>query len=431
MQWNINRPWASLDEWQKKYIFETGPDENCFLLCGRQVGKTTAMSIKAVELCLNKFQKGENVLICSITEKQGYHLLAKCLAYAEERYKGKVKRGKDRPTMHRINFTNGTSILSFASGETGEGLRGFTIKKLLIDEGSRMSEEFFIAVNPMLSVIKGSMDIASTPCGKQGYFYECSKDDNFTKFYVSAEDCPRHSQNFLEQQKKRLSKLAYAQEYLAIFTDELKRIFPEELLKRVCIGKREKIISKQDKYYIGVDVAGMGEDECTYEIIKKTKSKLLFQVENIIEKRNYTTDTSRKIINLNRAYNFNKIGIDDGGVGFGVFSELINDNRTKRKTIALNNASRVADQKEEKNTKLLKEEMYFNLLRLMEQEKIILLDDDELIASLSSMQYELVSKKAEKTKLRIFGSYSHIAEGIVRAAWLASNSKDLNIYFYS
>ena len=81
---DINRPWLSLDQWQKDYCFSSETDRNCFLLCGRQVGKTTAMSIRAVELCVNHYKKGEFVLINSITEKQAYHMLAKAQAYAEE-----------------------------------------------------------------------------------------------------------------------------------------------------------------------------------------------------------------------------------------------------------------------------------------------------------------------------------------------------------
>ena len=55
--YDINRPWLTLDSWQKEYIY-TDKNANCFLLCGRQVGKTTAMSIKAVELCIKHFKKG-------------------------------------------------------------------------------------------------------------------------------------------------------------------------------------------------------------------------------------------------------------------------------------------------------------------------------------------------------------------------------------
>ena len=137
---DINRPWLTLDGWQNEYIFNTMPNQDCFLLCGRQVGKTTAMSIKAVELCINSFKAGEFILICSITEKQAYHMLTKALVYAEAKYSKMIKTGRDKPTMHKILFKNGTGILCFASGERGEGLRGYTIKKLMIDDGSRMSD---------------------------------------------------------------------------------------------------------------------------------------------------------------------------------------------------------------------------------------------------------------------------------------------------
>lgn len=432
MSFDINRPWLSLDKWQSEYIFGTHPEEDCFLLCGRQVGKTTAMSIKAVELCINSFKKGEYILICSITEKQAYHMLAKALTYAQEKYIKHIKKGKDRPTMHKINFKNGTGILCFAAGETGEGLRGYTIKKLMIDEGSRMSDEFFIAVSPMLSVVKGSMDIASTPCGKVGFFYKCSLDERYKKFYVSAEDCPRHEKSFLDNEKERLSALAYAQEYLAVFTDELRRLFTDELIKEICVLKRSEVLTfKSSKYYLGSDIAGLGEDECTFEVLERLPDKRIIQRENIIEKRNLTVDTARRIILLNQKYKFYKIGVDDGGVGFGVYSELMNNEETKRKTLALNNASRPLDKDGEKSKKLLKEEMYFNLLMLMETKKIKLLDDDEIKASLNSIQYEIVIREKEKTKTRIFGSYSHITEGLIRAAWLAEKDKSLNIFIRS
>ena len=51
MEYNLNRPWETLDEWQKEYISYEG---NCFLLTGRQCGKSTAMSIKAATIAATK-----------------------------------------------------------------------------------------------------------------------------------------------------------------------------------------------------------------------------------------------------------------------------------------------------------------------------------------------------------------------------------------
>jgi len=356
-------------------------------------------------------------------------MLAKALSYAEEQYPVSIDYSKEnRPTKHRLQFHNGTGIFCFAAGETGEGLRGYTIKKLMIDEGSRMSEEFFIAVQPMMSVVRGSMDIASTPFGKLNqdgspkFFYKCSLDNKFLKFYVNAEDCPRHTKEFLQDQKERMTKLAYAQEYQAVFTDELKRVFSDELIKECCILKRIDVLSRNSKFYLGVDIAGFGKDECTYEVIEKRENGDLIQRENIIEKRNLTTDTTRTILRLDRIYNFKKIGVDDGGIGFGVFSDLMTNDQTKRKTEALNNAARAINQDESRSKRLLKEDMYYNLQVLMESGKIKLLDDDEIKNSLASMQNE---------EERIFGGYSHISEGIIRAAWLAEKDKSLNIFAHT
>lgn len=427
MKYDINRPWLTLDPWQKEYI-NTDPNQDCFLLCGRQVGKTTAMSIKAVELCIKHFKKGEYVLINSITEKQAYHMLAKAQVYARQVYsKQIVSKGADKPTKHILNFKKGCGILCYAAGETGEGLRGFTIKKLMSDEDARMSEEYHIAVGPMLSVIGGSRDVASTPNGKKWkdgslkFFYKCSLDKKFKKFYVNAEDCPRHTKSFLEGEKERLSKLSYAQEYNAIFTDELRRLFSPESIEQCCTLKRDYIIHPNSKYYLGVDVAGFGEDECSYEVFEKTLGKQINQIENITENRNLTTDTTRKILALNESFPLKKIGVDDAGVGFGVWSELMVNDKTKRKTEALNNASRETNRDGTKHKRILKEEMYINLQVLMENDKIKLLDDDEVKASLASIQHD---------EGKIFGSYSHITEGIIRAVWLAEKDIALNIYIY-
>jgi len=427
-EFNINRPWLTLDPWQKEYVFDPNPNQNNFLLCARQCGKTTAMSMRAVELCVHYFQKGEFVLINSITEKQAYHLLAKARAYAEEKYLSKIDyEDENKPTMHRLIFKNGAGILCFAAGETGEGLRGYTIKKLMPDEGSRMSEEYFIAVLPMISVTGGSIDIASTPFGKKNkdgsdkFFYKCSLDDSFKKYYVSAENCPRHRKEFLKERKEKMSKLSYAQEFEAVFTDELLRVFSEELIKKCCVLSPRKLGEiYESPLYLGIDVAGLGQDLTAISLFNK-----LDQFSNETISKALTTEVSAKIldINLRLGDKLRKIGIDDGGIGYGVWSELRTNSATRRKVEALNNASRPIDKDGEKSKKLLKEEMYINLLILMEQGKVRLLNDEEVKASLASMQFDEEQK--------VFGSNSHIAESIIRAVWLASESKGLNNFIMS
>jgi hypothetical protein len=434
MEYDLNRPWLTLDPWQKEYI-ETPPETDCFMLVPRQIGgKTTAMSIKAVEMCVHNFKEGEVVLINCLTERQAMLMLKKAQIYAEAIYPKTICKDKDnKPTMHRLLFKDGKlnkGIYCYAAGEAGDSTRGYTIKKLMVDEGSRMKEDYFVSALPTLSLTKGSMDIASTPFGKKDkdghekFFYKCYKDDTFKKFIVNMEDCPRRDMEMIEKMRKRLSKLQFAQEFLNCFTDELKRIFSEEWIKQVCILKQSEVILNQSaKKYLGVDVAGFGLDDCAYEGFQKITKENIEQIDHVIEKRNYTTDTSKRVLAMNEIRNYFKIGIDDGGIGFGVYSELMNNSKTKRKTEPLNNASRVLGfGDDEKPKKLLKDEMYINLLVLGENKFIKLFDNEEIKLSLESMQYDEEGK--------IFGSYSHITEGIIRSAWLASKDKDLNIFVH-
>ena len=123
------------------------------------------------------------------------------------------------------------------------------------------------------------------------------------------------------------------------------------------------------------------------------------------------TDTARLIIHKDKLINHKKIYIDDGGLGVGVFDMLLEDQQTKRKVVSINNKSRSIDNEDGKK-RLLKDDLYNNLLSLMENGKIQLWDDPRVKQSLRSIQYEII-----EGKLKIYGNYSHIVEALIRAAW--------------
>lgn len=447
MNYDITQPWLTLDKWQKEYI-HSPPEQDCFLLTGRQSGKTAAMAIKCVEMCVHHFKKEQNTLICSITEKQAYRMLAKALIYARIKYPNLIiEKGKDKVTKHKLLFgekvmkgkkaiwKNVRGIYSYAAGESGEGLRGDTIKKLMIDEGSRMSEEFFISTTPMLSVAKGSMDIASTPFGtrhkdgEEKFFYKCSKDKNYKRFYISSEDCPRHTKEFLAREKERMTKLQYAQEYLAQFLDQLQQFFnPDDVADR-CIGKRPKEIITAGSNYLGCDVARKGIDKFTYEIFNRTgtiNNYRLRQTEHIATTNIPIPESTRRIISLNTNHNFKKEYIDSGGMGITVCDLLRECPVNKNKVVEINNSSRRYQEDGGEKTKgILKQDLYENLRTLMEQKKIILLDDDEIKAALNGIQYEYSSNG----RLLIWGYDDHAVEGLTRGAWCVKD-KTLFPYIY-
>jgi hypothetical protein len=90
------------------------------------------------------------------------------------------------------------------------------------------------------------------------------------------------------------------------------------------------------------------------------------------------------------------------------------ENSTRRKVIALNNAARPLDFKDEKRKKILGEDMIFNLLNLMEKGKIELLQDPEIRESLKSYKFEY---HKDTKRLIISSNYNHPVQSIMRAAW--------------
>ncbi|KKM05885.1 hypothetical protein LCGC14_1749600 [marine sediment metagenome] len=425
MKYNIFEPWKTLDPWQEKYINTEG---NCFLICGRQSGKTAAASIKFGKIAAENPK--EIIMMIAFTEKQAYALFFKTLMYLRAIYPQMVverdikKKGLTKPTKHTINLKNGSVIMCYAAGLEGEGLRTYTLTRLVIDEAAPMSREVFIATMPMLSVTGGTMDL-STPRGKAGFFYECSKREDFTHFYISAEDCPRHSKEFLEAQKTMMSTLEYAQEYLAKFLDDLKRVFSNEWIKKVCLLNEPEIIRPDAIYYMGNDLARMGEDTSTFEILKKTEH-MITHVYHETTKKTLTTETEQKIITLAKQWNFKGIGIDAGAgtLGVSILDHLLLEDSTKRSVVALNSRRRVLDRDGESKIKIFNEDMYNNLLALGQARKIQLLKNDEVVESLASVQYEYIIKQGQPTKLRFFSTphnTSDVVEGLMRAAWLAKD----------
>ena len=140
------------------------------------------------------------------------------------------------------------------------------------------------------------------------------------------------------------------------------------------------------------------------------------------------SQTTKHVLALEALYNFRRIYIDDGGIGVGVYDFLLEDQATKRKVIPINNAQRVLDSDAKRKKKLLKEDLYNNLLMLMEQGRIELLDDPEIFQSFKSVQYEYIEGKLGRGhEMRIYGNYTHCVEALIRAAWCMKD-KSLNSF---
>lgn len=432
-----------LDSWQEEVLNHNG---NILLCTGRQVGKTFIMSRKAAEYIIKN--PNSKIIVCSLTEDQAQLMIVMTLDYLERNYKIYLKKPYSKNiTKNKIQLTNGSSILARPVGNTGDAVRGFTGDVLILDEASRFNEFIFTASKPTLLTTGGQIWMCSTPFGKQGYFYECylNKNNRFKVIETNSWDVVNTRQisevwteskraeaiRFLNDEKADMSELQFAQEYLGKFIDELRQFFSDELIKKCCILKRiPKIINRN--YFLGCDIARMGEDATTFEVLCKINNEIIEQCENIVTRKRLTNETFDSIILLDKQWEFKQIGIDagSGSLGVGILDFLLREPSIKKKIIALNNRSRDLDRDGDKKSSLLKEDMYQIMHIMLERGILKLLDDEDLQLSLKSVQYEYLTTNNKKATVRIFGRDTHIAEGLIRAAWLA-NQKSLNLRIMS
>jgi phage terminase large subunit-like protein len=187
------------DPWQQDVLRTEA--KRLLLLCSRQSGKSTVTAALAFHTAL--YQAPALVLLLSPSLRQSQELFRKVLD---------VYRMIDEtiPTEQesalRLELTNGSRIVALPGLENT--IRGYSGAKLLvIDEASRVADNLYYSVRPMLAVSGGRMVCMSTPFGKRGFFHqEWSEGHGWEKVLITADQCPRISKEFLAEERRTLGE---------------------------------------------------------------------------------------------------------------------------------------------------------------------------------------------------------------------------------
>lgn len=123
-----------------------------------------------------------------------------------------------------IEFRNG-SVIQFRSGESGDSLRGYTVKRggiLAIDEGAFLSREVYEIVMPLVSKEGCTLVIASTPDSMDGMYYSLwSREDGVIRINWS---------DYIDQMYSK-EELDF---YRSVYSD---RRFRTEILGEFAVGE--------------------------------------------------------------------------------------------------------------------------------------------------------------------------------------------------
>ncbi len=431
-----------LDGWQKIVLNHNG---DLALRCSRQSGKSTAVALKARKLAYDF--PNSTILIMSSALRQSSLLYEKIRSILEldniDIVKAKIgdktftsvlkKNAAYReagifldkePTKSRIRLKNGSQILVEPCGETGAKIRGYTVDFLIVDEAQLIPSAVWVAVLPMLVTSKkmrgtGWVIILGTPKATHGYYYDCFGDKHYKHIHIPATKCKRMTKSFLAREKKRLTQLDYQREYLAEFVESIRQYFGSKLIDECGELSEEEAKKLRGKRFLGVDFARFGGDQNAYceAVIEKEKVSVVWSMS---EDGGNTTNTMGFIKNKDDTKNYNRIFIDSGGLG-GTILDVLQTTISKRRVVGLDNSQRrYQEEGEEKKAGILKEDLYMNVKILMEQHKIKMIKNPNLISGLKLVSFKY-SVETGKVRISGAGKNSHIVEAFVRACWGVKN----------
>jgi hypothetical protein len=213
------------DPWQERLLRSTSP--RVLLNCSRQSGKSTMSGIIALHRAL--YFPGSLVLCLAPSERQSKELFAK-VSDSYRRLRGTPAPASDRKLGMRL--PNGSRIEALPGSE--KTVRGFSGTSLLIvDEASRVEDELYYAITPMLAVSGGSLMMLTTPYGKRGVFHqEWTGGRGWERYEVPASRCPRISEEFIEEQRETLPPWVFRQEYECSFEETEDQVFSLDMIER-------------------------------------------------------------------------------------------------------------------------------------------------------------------------------------------------------
>ncbi|MCC6538581.1 MAG: hypothetical protein IT162_13580 [Bryobacterales bacterium] len=189
------------------------PSRRIAICCSRQWGKSTTAAIKALHHALTN--PNSLTLIASRTLKQSANLLEKIAAFVT-RTLGLPRRRVARQS-ESILLPNGAQII--ATSGASDSSRGLSaVSLLVIDEAAYTPDALYHAFRPMLATQpNAAVWLLSTPNGRRGFFYEAFTSDRWAGFSVPATECPRISQEFLDEERRLHGPAVFKREYLCDF----------------------------------------------------------------------------------------------------------------------------------------------------------------------------------------------------------------------
>ncbi len=207
------------------------------LNCSRQWGKSTITAAKAVHHAYT--ERASLTLVVTPSARQSGEFVRKAAGFA--RLLGMRVKG-DGDNEISLEFPNRSRIVGLPGNETTA--RGFSaVSLLLVDEASRVSDDLYKTIRPMLAVSGGALWLMSTPFGSRGFFWEAWQrgGPEWERVRAPAYECARIPRAFLEEERATMGERWFRQEYLCEFVDAVSGVFDHNLVEEAITAEFEPL----------------------------------------------------------------------------------------------------------------------------------------------------------------------------------------------
>jgi hypothetical protein len=227
------------DDWQRDLLL--GSWSRALLTCSRQSGKSTVTAALALHAALYRVES--LVLLLAPARRQSKELLTKIRSfYRSASPSVQVAKWSEL----RLRFENGSRIVALPGSE--RTVRGFSADLIAVDEAARVEDELYQAIRPMLGASDGRLVALTTPAGKRGWYWrawdDSSQDWHRTK--ITARDCPRLTEEFLQQERREMPDWKFEQEYLCRFAEGRDQFFRTQDIQGALTGDTDPLFGADD-----------------------------------------------------------------------------------------------------------------------------------------------------------------------------------------
>jgi len=205
------------DPWQAQVLRSSS--KRIILNCTRQSGKSTVTGALALHTAV--YRPGSLVLCLSPTLRQSGELFHNVARF----YGIDPTIPASSESALRLELENGSRVISLPGKE--QNVRGYaSVSLLIVDEAARVPDDLYYSLRPMLAVSGGRMVALSTPFGKRGWFYhEWEEGQGWERHQITAEQCPRISKDFLDEEHLSMPDAWFRAEYMCEFTETADSVF--------------------------------------------------------------------------------------------------------------------------------------------------------------------------------------------------------------